>query len=73
MTRELRCTSGHVVGVTLGPEHAGLVAVQHQGREIIAYGIVVIRCGCGACWRPNAPGRPLDNLEVKAPQMAGRR
>ena len=71
MTRELRCTAGHVVGVLT--RYPGLVAVQHHGREVVAYGVVCIRCQCGATWTPDAPRRPWDDLEVKAPQLAGRR
>jgi hypothetical protein len=68
---ELRCAAGHVVGVTT--RYDGLIAVQHQGREIVAYGVVCIRCTCGATWTPDAPRLPLEGLEWKAPTLAGRR
>lgn len=71
-SRELRCAAGHVVGVRLGPEHAGLVAIRHHGREYIVYGVVVLRCDCGATWRPEAPTAVLADLEYKTPTLAGR-
>jgi len=73
VTRELRCTAGHVVGVRQGPPQDGVVAIRHQGRRIVCYGVIVIECACGECWRPDAPRLPLDDLEVKAPTLAGRR
>lgn len=70
--RELRCTAGHVVGQVVGPRHAGLVTIQHQGREFIVFGVVSIRCVCGAVWRQDAQPLPLADLEHKAPSLAGR-
>ena len=73
MTRELRCPTGHVIGVMVGPAYAGLVSMRHHGRESIGV-MVCIRCErCGECWRPDAPRLPLDDLEVKAPTLMGRR
>ena len=74
MTRELRCTAGHVVGVPQCGEYTGLVLLRSHGREFLVRlsGIVAIRCDCGSGWVPDAAGMPLDGLETKAPQLAGR-
>ena len=74
MTRALRCTAGHVVGVPQDVDGVTCVLLLRHGRAFLVQlsGIVAIRCNCGAGWLPDVPGLPLDGLEVKAPQMAGR-
>lgn len=78
MSRELRCTAGHVVGIPQCGDYTGLVllvsAKGRRGREYLVRlaGIVAIRCDCGAGWTPDAAGLPLEGLEHKAPSLVGR-
>ncbi len=71
MTRPLRCTAGHVVGVEHDTHEGVYVVINHHGRQYVVYGVVVLRCGCGATWRPDA-ALPLEGLERKMPTLAGR-
>jgi hypothetical protein len=73
MTRQLRCPAGHVVATRQGQPQDGILAIRTNGRRIVCYGVIIIECACGACWRPDAPRLPLDDLEYKAPTLAGRR
>ncbi len=74
MTRELRCTAGHLMGVPQEVDGSDLVLLIRHGRAYLVdlVGIRAIQCECEAWWLP--PGRlPLAGLEYKAPSLAGRR
>jgi len=76
MTRELRCTAGHVVGVRQAGVYTGLVVIRCAGRSIAVreQGIVAVLCECGQSWEPTMARLPLDDIEIKAPTLAvGRR
>lgn len=56
--RVIRCPDcAQPLGTRLGPGYAGLLAMRPVGstQEIIAAGVVCIRCGCGGVWRPEPP------------------
>ncbi len=78
MTRPLRCTAGHVVGVEVDSDEGVRIVLKSRDRgrrseRLSIVGVVyLLRCTCGAVWRPET-ALPLSNLEVKAPSLAGRR
>ncbi len=72
MTRELRCTAGHLVGVERDTADGVLVVLQHRGREYRFYGALdYARCQCGGVWWRGVM-LPLEGLERKMPTLAGR-
>ncbi len=74
MTRELRCTAGHLMGVPQEVDGSDLVLLIRHGRAFLVdlAGIRAIQCECHAWWLPDPSGLPLAGLEYKAPSLAGR-
>ncbi len=74
MTRELRCTAGHLMGVPQEVAGAEVVLLIRHGRAFLVdlVGIRAIQCECHAWWLPDPADLPLAGLEYKAPLLAGR-